>query len=243
MKTSTRIFQRVVHGLLGEKLIGAIDFYFRPELKDRWGSYLNGQEGRKAIFLDLIKSFEFSAIIETGTFRGSTTGYFHEASGLPVFSVETSGRFFEYARLRHKQSPQIHISFGDSRQYLRDLIALGKIDPTKPVLIYLDAHWYNDLPLKEELELIYQAWPEAVVLVDDFAVPDDPGYGFDDYGAGKALTLELFQQQPVPGLKAFFPSLPAAQETGARKGCVVLATSEDAYARLARLDTLVLHEL
>ena len=26
------------------------------------------------------------------------------------------------------------------------------------------------------------AWPEAIVMIDDFAVPADPGYGFDDYG-------------------------------------------------------------
>jgi hypothetical protein len=232
-----------VHQLLGEKRIGAIDFYFRPKLKDRWGSYLNGQEGRKAIFLELIAAFDFSAIIETGTFRGSTTGYFHQASGLPVYSVETSPRFFEYARLRHKNTSDIHISYGDSRQYLRDLIALAKIDPDRPVLIYLDAHWYNDLPLQEELELIYQAWPQAVVLVDDFAVPGDTGYGFDDYGEGKALTLELLQQQHLPGLAAFFPTLASVKETGAQKGCVVLAVSEAAHGRLEKMDTLVRHDL
>jgi len=238
MKTSTRIFQRVVHGLLGEKTIGAIDFYFRPELKDRWGSYLNGQEGRKAIFLNLIQTFEFSAIIETGTFRGSTTGYFHEASSLPVYSVETSGRFFEYARLRHKRVQDIHISFGDSRQYLRDLIAQGRINTSRPVLIYLDAHWYNDLPLKEELDLIYAAWPEAVVLVDDYQVPGDDGYGYDDYGEGKALTLELLQEQQLPGLTAYFPTLPSSEETGAKKGCVVLATSGQVHQQLDRISSL-----
>jgi hypothetical protein len=243
MKTSTRIFQQVVHRLLGEKLIGTLDFYFRPKLRDRWGSYLNGQEGRKAIFLQLMDTFDFSVIIETGTFRGSTTGYFHESSGLPVYSVENNERFCEYARLRHKRSPNIHISLGDSRQFLRDLIAQETIDMTQPVLIYLDAHWYNDLPLREELNLIYHAWPEAVVLVDDFAVPGDEGYGFDDYGVGKALTLELLKEQKLPGLSAFFPSLPSDLETGAKKGCVVLATSAQANGRLKEFTTLVQHDL
>jgi len=238
MKNTTRIFQRIVHGLLGEKTIGAIDFYFRPELRDRWGSYLNGQEGRKAIFLDLIQTFKFSAIIETGTFRGSTTGYFHQASGLPVYSVETSGRYYEYARLRHRAAREIHISCGDSREYLRGLIKAKTIDAAQPVLIYLDAHWYNDLPLREELDLIYAAWPEAVVLVDDYQVPGDTGYGYDDYGEGKALTLGLLQQLQIGQLAAYFPVLPSAEETGAKKGCVVLATSSLAHEKLESIRSL-----
>lgn len=228
----------MIHGLLGEKNIGAIDFYFRPGLKNRWGSYLNGQQGRKAIFLELIQAFEFSAIVETGTFRGSTTGYFHEASGLPVYSVETNGRYYEYARLRHQKNPDIHLSLGDSRAYLKALIAAGTIDAARPVLIYLDAHWYNDLPLQEELELIFNAWPDAVVLVDDFQVPGDAGYGFDDYGEGKALTVTLLEQQPVDGLTAYFPTMPSENETGAKKGCVVLATSQEATRRLDQLDVI-----
>jgi len=28
-------------------------------------------------------------------------------------------------------------------------------------------------------------------MIDDFQVPDDPGYAYDDYGPGKALTPDL----------------------------------------------------
>jgi hypothetical protein len=53
-------------------------------------------------------------------------------------------------------------------------------DPTNdPTLFYLDAHWEEYLPLRDELQLIYNNFPRAVVLVDDFKVDDDLGYGFD----------------------------------------------------------------
>ncbi|MEM6886455.1 MAG: hypothetical protein AAF571_15645, partial [Verrucomicrobiota bacterium] len=68
--------------------------------------------------------------------------------------------------------------------------------------------------------------------------PDDEGYGYDDYGEGKALTLELLQQLDLSGLTAYFPTLPSSEETGAKKGCVVLATSESARQRLDSISTL-----
>ena len=57
------------------------------------------------------------------------------------------------------------------------------------VFFYLDAHWNDDLPLADEIDIIFSRCPWAVVMIDDFEVPSDPGYQFDDYGPGKALVL------------------------------------------------------
>jgi hypothetical protein len=35
-------------------------------------------------------------------------------------------------------------------------------------LVYLDAHWGDDLPLLDELEIVLKAKPEALILIDDF---------------------------------------------------------------------------
>src|SRR5436190_4416368 len=43
------------------------------ELQACWGGAFNGQEGRRALFVDLIERLKPAAIVETGTFRGSTT--------------------------------------------------------------------------------------------------------------------------------------------------------------------------
>jgi hypothetical protein len=59
-------------------------------------------------------------------------------------------------------------------------------------------------------------------MIDDFAVPGDPQYGFDDYGPGKVLRMEYLLQFANAGLSYFFPSLPADRETGKQRGCVVV---------------------
>ena len=61
-----------------------------------------------------------------------------------------------------------------------------------------------------------------MVVVDDFEVPGDTGYTFDDYGPGKRLCVDYLPD--VPGWGLFFPSLASAEETGGRRGCAVLVS-------------------
>ena len=68
------------------------------------------------------------------------------------------------------------------------------IDRSIPTLFYLDAHGQNSLPLHDEVELAVAHFAKAILLIDDFAVPDDPGYGFNNYGPDKRLTLEYLLQ-------------------------------------------------
>lgn len=181
---------------------------------------MNGQDGRRAIVSELVKIIAFEQVIETGTFRGSTTEFLAQVSGLQVTTVEAVPRSYEYARRRLANLPTVHVSQGDSRAFLRDLS--GSATET-PVLFYLDAHWAEDLPLEGELEIIERFWPQAVILVDDFEVPDDPGYRYDDYGQGKSLDHELLDRSAVASWDRFAPALPSAQETGHVRGCVVIA--------------------
>ena len=60
--------------------------------------------------------------------------------------------------------------------------------PKCDVFFYLDAHWEDDLPLLEEIEVIFSHRDRATIMIDDFCVPGTD-YGFDDYGAGKTLNL------------------------------------------------------
>jgi hypothetical protein len=106
------------------------------------------------------------------------------------------------------------------------------------VFFYLDAHGYGDLPMADEIRLAFRYWPEAVVMVDDFAVPDDPGYGFDDWGPGKALSLGYLIDNGILPAGVWFPRCNSAAETGMRRGCVVLAHGADVIRRLDSLATL-----
>jgi hypothetical protein len=89
------------------------------------------------------------------------------------------------------------------------------------------------LPLAEELQIISDAWPVWVAVVDDFAVPDDPGYGYDDYGAGRTLDRAYLHSVRVAGLEQFWPKVRSADEDGLVRGCVVL-TNRPAVAETLR---------
>src|SRR5206468_11787016 len=103
---------------------------------------------------------------------------------------------------------------------------------------YLDAHWNADLPLAEEIDIIFSRCPSAVVMIDDFQVPSDAGYGYDNYGPGKALVSGYIRPAiSAHQLQAFYPSTPSAADYPStplaaaglaaagrlRRGCVVLA--------------------
>jgi hypothetical protein len=62
-----------------------------------------------------------------------------------------------------------------------------------------------------------------LALIDDFQVPDDPGYTYDDFGPGKALTCGYIRPAiRTFGLHTFFPSANSANETGYKRGSVML---------------------
>ena len=84
--------------------------------------------------------------------------------------------------------------------------------------------WRQRAVLLEEIEIIAGAWEAFTIIVDDFEVPWDSGYGYDDYGALGSLKPELIEGvcQRLH-LATFYPSLPSSEETGARQGCVVIA--------------------
>lgn len=198
------------------------------ELQRGWGGPLNGQQGRKEAFAVLVQVTEPSAIVETGTFRGITTEWMAQSFKQPIYTCETDPRYFHQAKLKLAKFSQVYCELKDSRAFLRDLSSVLPGD--RPVLYYLDAHWAEDLPLREEIEIILGSDAKAVVMIDDFAVPGDDGYRWDDYGPGKRLTLEIFEGTLATEAHIFFPSLSSNAETGAKRGCCVV-TNNDALAR------------
>jgi len=192
----------------------------RSSLRESWGGSLNGQERRRELVRSIAQSFDFDVVLETGTYRGTSTVFFASVFGVPVETVEANPRYYAYSSHRLASEPRILVTLGDSRQFLRQMAMRQSY--TTP-FIYLDAHWEADLPLREELEIIAANWEQAAVMVDDFAVPGDPGYGYDDYGPGKVLAQDYLPT--MPGWSLFYPTAPSAEETGQKRGCSVLLTS------------------
>lgn len=230
-------FKDFIPLVLGERNAGRLEYILRKRSADHVRRPFNGQQGRQNIWLEMLKRMEFSAVVETGTFRGSTT-LFLVQSGLPIYTVEISPRYYEYSALclrRHRN--QVHLSEGDSRDFLRKA-ARHMGCPKSRVFFYLDAHWGNDLPLREEVEIIFENWTDSVAMIDDFAVPG-MDYGYDDYGPGRRLNMEYLlpvvdELQLIP----FFPSFGPDGETGFKRGCVVLCREDGIADRLKGIDLL-----
>ncbi len=209
----------------------------RPEYESSVNLSFNSQNYRREIVKSLLDEFKFDAIIETGTYLGDTTGWLLENSKLPVYSCEISPAYFFTAQKRLSKFYNVHLELGDSRNFLSNL---SKTDlKEKTCFFYLDAHWGRDLPLTKEIKIIDDAWLDYVVMIDDFRVPGDDGYGYDDYGPGKRIEIKLIK--PIldeRSISAFFPSLPSQRESGAKRGCVVFTKTgrnSDQIKKLAEL--------
>ena len=203
------------------------------------GGAFNGQNGRKHIFADIVAVAPISAIVETGTYRGTTTAFFAE-TGLPVFSIEGVPRNYGFARAHLARYQNVHLFLCDSRVQLSELLH-GNLSSIRNEVIffYLDAHWNPDLPLAEELDIIFQNCPQAIVMLDDFEVPNDTGYGFDDYGPSKALTFGYINNTVRRfDLVVFYPNMPSIEETGMKRGSVILTTQKIADDFLLKICSL-----
>jgi hypothetical protein len=195
-----------------------------PELPS--AAPFNGQQERC-----LLAAIRPAAIVETGTFRGTTTEWLAAQYDGPIYSCEIDRRFFLQAQEKLRPFTEVRVSLADSRAFLRDL--QPDLPRDRPVLFYLDAHWLEDLPLAEETRLIVERVPLAVIMIYDFRVPFDAGYSWDDYGPGKRISLDLLHE-PKDRCSFALPTLPAAEETGAKRGLCVMAVAESVRDTLAR---------
>ncbi len=198
----------------------------------------NGQSARKEIFRKLLSTIDFQFIVETGTWLGDTTAYMAELSKLPVFSAEVNRRYHSIAKMRLKDIQNVNLRNVDSTVLIKELSKQDGLSNACP-FFYLDAHWYRELPLTQEIELIVQQWDRFVIMVDDFKVPGDDGYGYDDYGPGKTLSIEhigpLLRHYD---LTTYFPATRSADETGKKRGCVLLARTGPLTQMLRTISSL-----
>ena len=226
--------RRSLSATFGEKRIeawlGAVDCIFHRQPTTGFGGPLNGSMARLNTFDQLKRRCSFDAVVETGTYRGESTLFF-AAAGCPVYSSEVNPRYLGYAQARLWSRFNVHFCLGDSRQFLHRLVQDSTV-PKDRVFFYLDAHWQDDLPLREEVDLIFRNWTRPVVMIDDFQVPDDSGYQYDDYGDGKKLCLDYLETVAHLGFVPFFPALPSSQEVGLKRGWVVLASDGESIDQL-----------
>lgn len=213
MLDSMAIKLSVLEAQFGSHVQG-VDFWIKE------GITLNGQDKRKEVFNDIIGTIKPDGVIETGTNLGFSTGYFAAVTGLPVFSCEIDPMRFQLSRkLLLPYFNTIKLYNENSVNFLKEFSA----GPKAVYFFYLDAHWYDFLPLRQEIEIIAARWEKFVIMVDDFKVEGDKGYGYDDYGSVGTLTFEYIKDLvKTLNLSAYFPAFSSDEETGFKRGYIVL---------------------
>jgi hypothetical protein len=207
-------------------LVGLTEYHLKSFRKFApWGFAMNGQTSRLEATRQIIYHLAIERIVETGTYRATTTEWFSQF-GIPVETVEVNSRFFSFSKARLARFSNTLVIQKSSVQFLKDRIAGQSVPYDMRHLFYVDSHWYNNLPLRDELMLIFANYPNSVVLIDDFKVADDRGYGYDDYGPDATLDLAYLENSKIPSVSVFYPATPSYQETGMRRGWVVLTANK-----------------
>jgi hypothetical protein len=184
-----------------------------------WGGFHRDRVYR-SLMLDLLDALPFTSFVETGTFRGYSTEFVaRHRPALPVFTVEVVESTFHRSARALRRHPNITPMLGSSDAVVRELLAGERLGAMP--LFYLDAHWQTYWPLKPELEAIGQRGGRAVIVIDDFEVPDQSQFGYDIDGggeltAGHACNLDYIRPalSPAASYHALFPKYSADDAFG-----------------------------
>lgn len=228
--------KKFIQKSLNVRAVGVFDYlFFFKKYANRYGTAFNGQQLRQSTFLDLNKKIKIDNIIETGTYRGTTTKFFQANTNINIYTCEISSRYHQFSRMRFRNLPKIILKKGNSVDFLKEVSKNPEIT-NSICFFYLDAHWEEHLPLFEELSVILSNWKSPIVMIDDFKVPNDPGYSYDDYGEGNVLDLNYLSKLPHK-INYFFP-INSSSEGGRKRGSVVLTNNENLAQKIRDIPSL-----
>ncbi len=129
------------------------------------------------------KRIKFNAAIETGTFRGETTVGL--AKLFPkVFTIEVDPELYESTKPRFRFYSNITSLLGNSARLMPEILDTIEY----PLFAYLDAHWQDYCPLRDEIAALLAVKKPKLIMIHDFKVPGRD-FGYDVYH-GSPNSLE-----------------------------------------------------
>ncbi len=151
-----------------------------------------------------------TSIIETGIFHAHTTQFLVNAfPDKRIISVEVVEEYVNNAKALFAKNDRVHIHHGNSSDYLGMILRDTSVVGENP-FFFLDAHWYDYLPLLDELKHIF-TFGRGIICIHDFQAPDAPEFGFGSHH-GRPISLEMIAHVlEHPGLKykTYFPAVPS----------------------------------
>ncbi len=129
-------------------------------------------------FKKLQKEFGLKICIETGTCLGYTSAFLSTIFK-EVRTVEIMEKYLNIAKVNRLNAlKNVKCTLGSSADQMDNLLK-GCTDAT---MLFLDAHWQNHCPLKDELQAVARLGIEPCIAIHDFQVPNQPQLGFDCIG-------------------------------------------------------------
>jgi predicted O-methyltransferase YrrM len=142
-------------------------------------SAFNRMPQTAAFVKELKEKYKIEAALETGTWRGGTTKFFSCIFDT-VYSIEIDSNYYSQAKLDLSSFKNTSVILGDSGKDL--LPILERELKEKRLLCYLDAHWYSNWPLKNEIRQIAVTHRDnCILMIDDIKVPGRPDIQYDCY--------------------------------------------------------------
>ena len=140
--------------------------------------------------LYLKRRFQLDTAVETGTYQG-VTAHFLSLYFTDVHTLELDDRYYQIAKRCLAPQTNVHCHQGHSVDILNVLLPSLV---SKRLLVYLDAHWGADWPLKKELLYLSRTHKRnAIIVIDDFKVPGREDIFYDCYD-GQECSFEYIRE-------------------------------------------------
>jgi len=170
-----------IYRKLYERLYNSLKY--RRIIPDYGNGGFHGDRVFQELISILVRDLHVTSFVETGTYMGESTTYVASRWHiLPIFTCEINHKFFYKAKQRLEKFKNVGISATSSQEYIQLCIRDNRVGNLP--LFFLDAHWYNYWPLEDEVKIIASSCPTAIIIIDDFEVPDRSDFGYDIGGGG-----------------------------------------------------------
>lgn len=122
-----------------------------------------------------------------------------------VYSLDSFLPFVMNGRTIFSSNPNVRFVHGSSEKALARMVETGEVKADNNPFFYLDAHWNDYWPLRDELSVVLSL-DRAIVVIDDFEVPDHPEWGYDIY-KGEPCGISVIKDLLLasPPISVFFP--------------------------------------
>jgi hypothetical protein len=159
-------------------------------LVTRWFAELHPEFGTidRLILTEARSPFPWNSTIAYPVFSKA------DPCGYRVHSVELDRARAERARALFASNPNVSVECTSSEAFLREFVPVHRSDDYR-CFFYLDAHWNEYWPLRDEIAQILPL-ERFAICVDDFRVPGHPDFGYDRYGThicGWGYVKDLFR--------------------------------------------------